>query len=244
MNAPWKVHAETWLMSPESPFVLTSGSLRLLAESHHLDTGDRAPANATFFRWLKDMTAAHKLIEVTHGVYLNRLGHRSESPSAAASFVRRGAVVSLAYVLEQAGLTNNFGETFTCVIPTHPSWTTPQLSERHVPGLGTFRFHAMRVDRLEPQGAKTSDIYDLRFNYKRTTPEKALLDWIYLANTKQSKLTAPALDINANELDPRRLKRLARKMGIEAELMAWMERWQQYQNDPEVDANASRFEIG
>lgn len=244
MNAPWKLHAETWLMSPESPFVLTSGSLRLLAESHHLKTGEQAPSNATFFRWLKDMTAAHKLVEVTQGVYLNRLGHRSESPAGAASFVRRAAVVSLAYVLEQAGLTNNFGETFTCIIPTHPSWTTPQLSERHVPGVGTFRFHAMRVERLEPPGAKAADLYDPRFNYQRTTPEKALLDWIYLANAQQSKLTTPPLDIRADELNPQRLKRLARKIGIEAELTAWLERWHQYQNDPEVDANASRFDIG
>lgn len=244
MNTPWKVHAEKWLMSPESPFVLTTGSLRLLAESHHLETGDKAPANATFFRWLKELVLAEKLIEVTQGVYLNRLGHRSESPAAAASFVRRGAVVSLSYVLEQAGLTNNFGETYTCVIPTQASWTTPQLSERHVPGLGTFRFHAMRLDRMEPQGAKTDDLYDLRFSYQRATPEKALLDWIYLANSHRSRLTEPPLDIHADELDPRRLKRLALKMGIAPELAAWTEKWQRYQDDPEVDANASRFEIG
>ncbi len=244
MNAAWKVHAEKWLMSPESPFVLTTGSLRLLAESHHLDTGARAPANATFFRWLKDLVAAEKLSEVTKGVYLNRLGHRSASPAAAASHMRRGAVVSLSYVLEQAGLTNNFGETFTCVIPTHVSWTTPQLSERRVPGIGTFRFHAMRLDRMEPQDARTEDIYDRRFDYQRATPEKALLDWIYLANSHRSRLVAPPLDINADELDQRRLLRLARKMAIEPELSAWRQRWQQHRDDPEVDANASRFEIG
>lgn len=244
MNTAWKLHAEKWLMSPESPFVLTTGSLRLVASNHHLATGERAPSTATFFRWLKDLAHAGKLVEVTKGVYLNRLGHRSESPAAAASFIRRGAIVSLSYVLEQAGLTNNFGETFSCIIPTHTSWTTPQLSERHVPGVGSYRFHAMRLERAEPADAATDDIYDRRYAYLRTTPEKALLDWICLASSHRSKLAPPPLDIAAEELDQRRLRRLVKAMGLNTEWAAWQAHWRQYRADPEVDANASLHDIG
>ena len=244
MSAPWKVHAEKWLMSPDSPSVLPTGSLRLASLDLPPPPGCRQPSDATFFRWVNELLVAGKLIEVNKGVYINRLGHRAETAAAAASFIRRCAIVSLSYVLEQAGLTNNFGETITCIIPTRADWSPPQLSDRHFAGGGTFRFHALRLERMEPLSARHEDMYDTRFNYQRTTPEKALLDWICLANTHRSSRRDPPLDLNADELDKRRLKRLSKAMGLEAEFAAWTEKWKRYQDDPDVQANASRYLIG
>lgn len=244
MARPWRINAEKWLMQTESPFVLTAASLRLLTSDRATIGDGQAPSDATFYRWLRDMSDAGKLVEVTKGVYLNRLGHRNQSAAAAAAFVRRGAVLSLSWVLEQAGLMNNFGETFTCTIPTLPGASPPQIKDRVVPGIGTFRFHALRIEKAEPTRARRQDIYDPGFGYLRATPEKALLDWICLSGDGRSRLRRPPLDIRVDELDHRRLKRLCRAMDIEDDCEAWLAQWRQYQQDPEVEANAPRFDIG
>lgn len=114
MSDSWKIELERQLMGPESPSVMTTAMLHGLATAGRQD----APSPATFKRWLAAMAQGGKLVQVIKGVYLNRLGHRDVSPAAAAHWVRTRSVVSLSWVLEQAFVTNNFGDTVTCVIPT------------------------------------------------------------------------------------------------------------------------------
>ena len=83
------------------------------------------------------------------------------------------------------------------------------------------------------------DIRDLRFDYPRTTPEKALLDWIYLGASPRSRMTRPPLDLETEPLNRARLKRIARRMGIVNELQAWQEERARFQADPDVRDNAS-----
>ena len=83
------------------------------------------------------------------------------------------------------------------------------------------------------------DIRDLRFDYPRTTPEKALLDWIYLGASPRSRMTRPPLDLETEPLNRARLKRIARRMGIVNELQAWQEERARFQADPDVRDNTS-----
>ena len=63
------------------------------------------------------------------------------------------------------------------------------------------------------------DIQDLRFDYPRPAPEKALLDWTYLGASSRSRMARP-LDLETEPLIRARLKRIAQRMGIANELQA------------------------
>lgn len=236
MTAPWKIRAEARLLDPETPAVLTSAMLMALVASGEASP----PSSATLHRWLREMAAATKLREVIKGVYLNRMGHNDVSPAAAAQWIRARSVVSLTWVLEQAGVTNNLGDTVTCVIPIDPSWTNPQIGDRRT-ALGTFRFFAMpaRLVLFDEVSKVLADVRDLRFDYPRSTPEKALLDWIYLGASARSRMTRPPMDLDTSLLDRRRLERLAKWMNIVAALDAWQTAHVAYQADPDVRDNQS-----
>lgn len=230
----WKAHAERLLMAPDSPGVLTTAML------HAFTTAGRAdvPSRATFSRWVARLCATGRLQEVVRGVYLNRQAHADLSPAAAAHWVRHRSVVSLAWVLEQAHVTNNFGDTITCVIPIAPGWPNPQVGDRRTKA-GTFRFFAMPADRVESPVMRPEDRLDLRFDYPRTTPEKALMDWLYLGASRRSRMTPPPLDLDVSLLDRRRLRRLARAMGLESLADDWLARQAAYQASDEVRENSA-----
>jgi hypothetical protein len=146
-------------------------------------------------------------------------------------------VVSLSWVLEQAGVTNNVGDTVTCVVPLHPGAPNPQLSTRET-AAGSFRFFAMPAVLVDGRSGDERDIRDPRFDYPRATPEKAFLDWVHLGASPRSRLPPPPLDLAYDELDPRRLRRLSRAMGLDAAWQAWLQDWQRYQSDEGVVENS------
>uniref|UniRef100_UPI00333E6960 hypothetical protein n=1 Tax=Castellaniella defragrans TaxID=75697 RepID=UPI00333E6960 len=234
MSMAWKADAERLLMAFESPSVLTTAMLRALVTAGRCDP----PSSATFTRWLAGMADQGKLQAVIKGVYLNRLGHRDVSPAAASHWVRHRSVVSLSWVLEQGHVTNNFGDTVTCVIPIEPGWANPQIGDRRT-AVGTFRFFAMPAHLVDERAGKLDDIRDLRFDYPRTTLEKALLDWIYLGASPRSRLTRPPFDLDLTVLNRRRLSRLAKTMGLSAALDDWSRQYEAYQADEDVRENAA-----
>ena len=85
------------------------------------------------------------------------------------------------------------------------------------------------------------DIRDMRFDYVRASPEKALLDWIYLGVSSRSRMTRPPLDLETRPLNAARLKRVAKRMGIFELLKEWQDEQARYQTDPDVRENASRL---
>jgi hypothetical protein len=241
MSESWKVAAERQLMSPESLAVYTTAMLHSMATSGRMD----APSPATFARWVASLSKTGKLREVVKGVYLNPLGHRDVSPAAAAHWVRHDSVVSLAWVLEQAHVTNNFGDTVTCVIPTHPDLPTPNVGDRMTKA-APFRFFAMPMqlvsaDRLMARSSRVQfeDVRDVRFDYPRTTPEKALLDWIFLGSSHRSRMTRPPFDLQIESLSMPRLRRLANAMSLMPMLDDWLRQYEAYQASEDVRENSA-----
>lgn len=232
MSRSWKQEVERRLFDREAPEVMTTAMLRAMAMAGRTDP----PSPATFARWMLEMSSTGKLSLVIKGVYLNRLGYRDVSPAAAAGYVRFGSIVSLSWVLERAGVTNNFGDTVTCIIPTAPRWANPQIGDRKT-SAGTFRFFGM-PERLVDAGT-FEDNRDLRFDYPRTTPERALLDWIYLGASHRSRLLPPPLDLDLSILDAARMSRLVNAMGIADAYEHWTTRYEAYQADEDVQENAA-----
>ena len=61
-------------------------------------------------------------------------------------------------------------------------------------------------------------------DYRRATPEAALLHWLYLSNSPRSRMSTPPLDLDLGELDLKRLRRLAIGMRLDANLTTWRDR--------------------
>lgn len=197
----------------------------------------KLPARNTLFRWIREQTKSGALRPVTRGLYLNQLARPLPTAADAAGFVRGGAIVSLQTVLGEAGITNNYSDIVTCVVPhskEHKPSVRPVKAERM-----EFRFHAMPARFLDEHAGDLEDRLDLDFKYLRATPEKALLDWIYLGASMRTKIAGPPFDIDAGRLKKARLHRLAKAMNLQPQLKTYLNSKRAYDEDPEVNANDS-----
>jgi hypothetical protein len=65
---------------------------------------------------------------------------------------------------------------------------------------------------------------DPEVKHPRATPEKALLDWIYLGESPRTKTAGPPLDTDLDRIDKWRLRRLAKAMELIQPLNTYLER--------------------
>ncbi|MGB6449340.1 MAG: hypothetical protein WBE92_01160 [Steroidobacteraceae bacterium] len=193
-------------------------------------------ARNTIFKWLREQTEAGVLRPVTRGLYLNQLARPQPTAAEAASFVRSGAIVSLQTVLGDAGVTNSYSDIVTSVLPVRGG--VAQSSRPVLANDIEYRFHVMPARLLDDEAGAVEDRMDLAVQYPRASPEKALLDWLYLGASPRTKLAPPPLDIDLARLDKRRLKRLADRMNLSDPLAKYLARKRTYDKDPSVRANA------
>ncbi|MEY4562167.1 MAG: hypothetical protein RLZZ618_1444 [Pseudomonadota bacterium] len=196
------------------------------------------PSKPSFERWVSAAVASGRLRKVRNGLFLNASGNKAVSVGAAAGYIRQSAVPSLAWVLEQDWVLNNWGGVVTCVVSMTPGLTVPNLS-RVKTAMGEFRFKAMPWHVYELDQVPVEDWRDTRFAHPRATPEKAFCDWLYFAASPRSPTQRPPLDLELDRLNFDRLHRLALAMSISSHLNAWVAAKRQYDNDPEVMENAS-----
>jgi hypothetical protein len=172
-------------------------------------------------RWVRKAVAANRLQRVVRGLFLNRLIAPPAQLCEAAVWLRPGAVISLQTVLGDAGVWSNYTDWVTAVVPLSPRYTTPSLG-RVETGAGIFVFRGI-PERVLEAGAE-HDRLVAGMDYRRATPEAALLHWLYLSRSPRSRMAAPTLDLDLSALDLRRLKRLAAAMRIEDGLKHWRDR--------------------
>ena len=222
----------TILLGADAPRVMT---VPMIAAAF-ADRRKKAARN-TVFNWIRNQTEAGVLRPVTRGLYLNQLARPLPTASEAASFVRTGAIVSLQTVLGDAGITNSYSDIVTSVLPARGRLAQ---SSRSVVANGVeYRFHTMPARLLNDEAGDAEDRMDPDVLYARASPEKALMDWIYLGNSSRTKLSPPPLDIDLDRIDKRRLRRLADRMKLSKQLHDYLRRKRQYDLDPSVRANAA-----
>ena len=130
-------------------------------------------------------------------------------------------MISLQTVLGDSGAWNNFTQWVTAVVPLSSRYTTPSLG-RIETGAGTFVFRGV-PERVLEAGAER-DRLATELDYRRATPEAALLHWLYLSGSPRSRMSAPPLDLDLGALDLKRLKRLAIAMRLDENLTTWRDR--------------------
>jgi hypothetical protein len=219
------------LLGAEAPRVLTTPMLAAILQDRR-----KLPARNTLFRWIRDQVGGGMLRPITRGLYLNQMAVPRAAAAEAAGFVRTGAIVSLQTVLGEAGITNNFPDIVTSILPHERGHVT---SVRPVRAADIeFRFHSMPARLLDDRAGELVDRLDLDVKCPRATLEKALLDWLYLGVSKYSKIAGPPLDLELERLDKRRLQRLARSMNLTEELKKWQSQKRSYDADPDVRENS------
>jgi hypothetical protein len=167
------------------------------------------------------MKAANRLQRVVRGLFLNRLIAPPAQLCESAVWLRPGAVISLQTVLGDSGVWNNYTGWVTAVVPLSSRYTTPSLGTVET-GAGTFVFRGV-PERVLETGAQ-NDRLVAGVDYRRATPEAALLHWLYLAGSPRSRMSTPPSDLDLGALDLKRLKRLAVGMRLDANLRIWRER--------------------
>jgi hypothetical protein len=160
-------------------------------------------------------------VPVIRGLYLNRFTSPAGQLADAVPHVRRDAVVSLQTALDEAGAFNNPPAGVTALVPLDEGPVRPRVG-RIASKAGAIFVRAVPRRILEAGELEDRLDLDRGRSHPRATPEKALLDWLYLARSAHSTLAAPALhDVDLDALDAKRLTRLARAMGLEDELARW-----------------------
>jgi len=100
-------------------------------------------------------------------------------------------------------------------------YTTPSLGRVETCG-GTFVFRGIS-ERIIDTGAERDRLV-AGVDYRRATPEAALLHWLYLSGSPRSRMSAPPLDFDLGALDLKKLKRLATGMHPGTNLTIWRDR--------------------
>lgn len=171
----------------------------------------------TVTNYLKKWEEQNIVQKVAFGVFLNKCAVPHPLPDEAAGFIRNKAVVSLQRVLGNEGVLNNPSHWITCVLPYGSGIKEGMIKS----GVTTFHFSKIHPTLLPSfKDSWFSDAFDTKAQYLKATPEKALLDWVYLASTKNqhTRPLPPKHDIEWDMLDQDRLHRLAYHMKLESEV--------------------------
>jgi hypothetical protein len=216
MALHWSTRLELVFAEPGALRVLDTASIIQVAKNVRRDI-----STPSVERWIRKAVAANRLQRVMRGLFLNRLITPPSQLCEAAVWLRPGAVISLQTVLGDSGVWNNYTEWVTAVVPLSSRYTTPSLGRVETEG-GTFVFRGVPEHVLET-GAE-NDRLVAGVDYRRATPEAALLHWLYLSNSPRSRMSTPPLDLDLGELDLKRLRRLAIGMRLDANLTTWRDR--------------------
>jgi hypothetical protein len=205
-----RARALACLADPAAPRVMNPTGLREWLAGQGVELGHPAMIGA-----LAQWQTLGFVEKVRHGIYLNLRAQPCPQPDEAAPWLREGAVVSLQRVLGQSGVLNNPTPWITCVLPPSQSRAVGTIET----GRHTFHFTGMRDDLIPSPGADwAADAYQPYAHVATATPEKALLDWIYLSKASPLWRLPPRQDIEVDDLDTDRLGRLAQRMGLDADL--------------------------
>lgn len=195
------------LASPQAPRAF---SPKVLQE--YLSTVEGTVSRNTLVLALAGLVEAQVIRPVRHGVYLNLRAAPQPQAEEALPLIRSGAVLSLQRVMAMAGAYNNPTKAITAVMP----YTKRMMAEDPQDYGVTYQIFGMRPDFFPAAGtAEYADSYQRHARVRTATPERALVDWLFLSQKPSNGLPPPAShDVDFGALDHERLYRLADWMGM------------------------------
>lgn len=223
------------LKGPMKPRIMTAEDLYQIMQRAHPGI-----AISTYYNNVKTLMETGMLMQVKKNLYANMSAAPTISPNEVASYIQKGAVVSLHSALTHAGVINNPSNIVTSVLPTSPrGWRDGKRSENRNK-MGDFWFFRMPERMVFLPDVDRSHVLVQSLYYDMATPEKALLDWIYMASHIQAKhgfSSMPPLDIDITEMNKKRLLGMAGLMDIKTEFDEWLDAKKEYDQDINVRSN-------
>ena len=209
-NLALRDRAAILLAGKDAPRVLSAPKAQEYWASQGLNV---SPAFAV--RLFKLWSATGELKPLRRGIFLNMRASPKPDVAEAAQHIRSGAIVSLQTVLGRSGAHNNPTPWITCVVPQTTQGRRGATGEV-LAGNTLFSFSGI-APYLVPHKNDVwyRDSFQPYAKVPTATPEKALLDMIYLGSHTNSKVALPAIvDIDWDALDGERLERLAEYMHL------------------------------
>lgn len=231
-------HLNKWLRGPMKPRIMTSVELYSAMSNYQPDLSE-----LNFYRTAKDLYDLGSIQRIKKGLYANMLALPLVSQAEIASALVPKAVISLHSALMQAGVANNPSSICFSVVPTaSDEWNSlPNKNIEH-DYFGLYIFYHLPANIVEPKGIPQHYLVAPDNHAAMATKEKALLDWIYIAQSSRTRQDIlgglPPLDLDMSEFKMHRLKRMANAMHIKDELDDWLKVKSDYDNDASVKANS------
>lgn len=225
----WRQNGIDRLSDPDYPLrflgLLDIAKLVAAAGGPAWATVEGGEPSRSAYRFARELCDSRDLIKIQRDLYANMRARPIPHPEEAAHLMRNGAVISLQTVLGQAGALNNPTPVIYALHPMeeHPGnrrSVVAQPAEDGVPiDFGVYRFFAVKRSYLEAGDPRDRLV---KGSYAKATPERALVDWIRLSQYRNTKLSAPPLDIDVDLLDLKRLARVAAALDLRDQVETWL----------------------
>lgn len=219
----WQIRLEQMLAARDAPAVVTRPLLEQFAVTATQSERERRNIpDSSLTYWINALVARGRLQPVQRGLYLNLLRARPGTLADAVPWLQRDAVVSLNTVLGDTGVLNNPSRVVTAIVPIDAGAPPPARLGRRQTKAGVVHFFGIPRAVLEAGAADDRFQDSPQADHVRATPEKALIDWLYLgASPRSRKPLPPRSDVDLDMLDEKRLQRLAKAAGLDAVLEEW-----------------------
>jgi hypothetical protein len=202
----WRLAVLPDLAQSAAPRVLRTQTLYEMIAVHRPHV-----AKATIRSVVRDLVTISAVREIHSDIFLNLRCSPPAVLAEAANHLRKQAIVSLQYVLHEAGVIRHRSNNITAVLPN----THLHLCDReHIfAGQESFTFSVLPSECFPPLLADEGDVIDIAKPYPSFTPEKALLDWLYLEKSRNVELPEVS-EFDLEKLNIQRLFALATRMKL------------------------------
>lgn len=210
-----------------------------------------------FYRVIDQLISVGHLKRVKKDMYANMQAVPAIQNNEIASFLVDDSVITMHSSLYEAGALNNPTRIVTAAVPCYKRGTPGTFNgirgavREFKTEIGDFWFFNIPAELVTLEGVETYELEKMGITYKMATPEKALMDWIYIGTErnkkkkldKESDLTdftgLPPLDIAISVLNTRSLKKIATAMNLTTELNDWLNAKREYDRAQSVMQNMS-----
>lgn len=211
-GAPQKSSVLLALSQEDAPRVFSPASLCQWLETRGLSIPSRSLSLA-----LSEWSENGFVYRVNNRAYLNGRARYRVAYDEAAPWLRPGAIVSLHRSLANVGALNTRNSDVTAVVSSEDTTKVGLVAT----GVATFKFAALPPAMIILPGHALFDEAVETHKPWSATPEKALLDWLYLVSTPRGASAwplAPSHEWNLAALNMDRLEKLADGLNMSARL--------------------------
>ena len=237
MNIELRKHLARELRGLMKPRVLSSEQLEAIIKKHQPNM-----SHPYFYKVINELSALGEVVKLQNKIYINKMATPSVNANELASYLVPGAVISFHKALEACGAMNNYSNLVTAYYPVKVyGWNSGKVTDIKT-DFGNFWIVRLPDHIANLNGQRPEHQLVAHLPYAIATPEKALCDWIYVANQEIIPIgigNGPPLDLDLSVINLKRTKEIAREMNISEHLFDYLEAYKQCNSSESTKNNKS-----